>query len=53
MFLELLLKCDNSDSNVLLLQNPNRHLNSMALILWTTKDQTFILITSLGINRLF
>jgi len=25
----------------------------MALILWTAKDQTFILIFSLGVNRLF
>ncbi len=25
----------------------------MALILWTTKDQTFILISSLGVNKLF
>jgi len=53
MILILLLKHDNSDSNVLLLQDPNRHLSSMALILWTTKDQTFILISSLRINRLF
>jgi len=47
------LKCDNSDSNVLLFQDPNRHLSSMAIILWTTKDQTFILIFFLGVNMLF
>jgi hypothetical protein len=35
------------------LQDHNRHLNSMTLILWTTKDQTFILISFLGVNKLF
>jgi hypothetical protein len=53
MILILLLKHDNVDSNILLLQDPNRHLSFMALIIWTTKDQTFILISFLGINRLF
>ncbi len=56
IILILLLKHDNFDSNILLLQDPNKHLNSMALILWTTKDQAFILISflgSLGINKLF
>ncbi len=53
MILILLLKHDNFDSNIFLLQDPNRHLSSMALILWTTKDQAFILISSLGVNRLF
>jgi hypothetical protein len=53
MILILLLKHDNSDSNILLLQDPNKHLSSMALILWTTKDQAFILISSLGVNKLF
>jgi hypothetical protein len=53
MILILLLKDDNFDSNILLLQDPNIHLNSMALILWTIKDQTFILISSLGVNMLF
>jgi hypothetical protein len=53
MFLKLLLKHDNSNSNILLLQDPNRHLSSMALILWTTKDQALILISSLGVNMLF
>ncbi len=36
-----------------LLQDLNKHISSIALILWTTKDQTFILISSLGINMLF
>jgi hypothetical protein len=53
MILKLLLKCDNCDSNILLCQDPNRHLSSMALILWTTKDRAFILISSLGVDRLF
>jgi hypothetical protein len=54
MFLKLLLKHDNSDSNILLLlQDPNKYLSFMALILWTTKDQTLILISSLGVNKLF
>jgi hypothetical protein len=53
MFLKLLLKHDNSDSNILFLQDPNRHPSSMALIIWTTKDQTLILISSLRINKLF
>jgi hypothetical protein len=53
MFMKLLLKCDNSNSNVLLLQDLNRHLSSMALILWTTKDQAFILVSFLGVNMLF
>ncbi len=38
MFLKLLLKYDNFDSNILLFQDPNKHLSSMALILRTTKD---------------
>jgi hypothetical protein len=52
MILILLLKHDNSDSNIIFLQDPNKHLSSMALILWTAKDQTLILISSLGVNRL-
>jgi hypothetical protein len=48
-----LLKNDNFDSNILLLQHPNRHLNSMALIIWTTKDQALILISSIIVNKLF
>jgi hypothetical protein len=53
MILILLLKHDNSDSNIFLLQDPNRHLSFMALIIWPTKDQAFILISSLGVNKLF
>jgi hypothetical protein len=53
MFLKLLLKHNNYDSNILLLQNPNKHLSYMALFLWTTKDQALILISSLKVNRLF
>jgi hypothetical protein len=53
MFQKLLLKHDNSNSIILLLQDPNKHLSSMALILWTTKDQAFILISFLGANKLF
>jgi len=53
MILKLLLKHDNSYSNIFLLQDPNKHLSFMALILWTTMDQTFIFISSLGVNRLF
>ncbi len=53
MILILLLKHDNFDSNIPLLQDRNRHLSFMALILWTTRDQTLILISSLGVNRLF
>jgi len=53
MILILLLKHDNYDLNILLLQDFNRHLSSMALILWITKDQTLILISSLGVNMLF
>jgi hypothetical protein len=47
------LKHENFDTNIFLLQDLNRQLSSMALILWTTKDQTFILISSLGVNKLF
>jgi hypothetical protein len=53
MILIPLLKHDNFDSNITLLQDPNRHISSMALILWTIKDQALILISSLGVNRLF
>jgi hypothetical protein len=53
MILMLLLKRDNFDSNIIILLDPNRHLNFMALILWTTKDHALILISSLGVNRLF
>jgi hypothetical protein len=53
MILILLLKHENSDSNILFLQDPYKHLSSMALILWTTKDQTLILISILGVNKLF
>jgi hypothetical protein len=53
MILILLLKHDNFDSNISLFQDHNRHLSSMALILWTTRDQAPILISSLGVNRLF
>jgi len=53
MILKLLLKCDNSYSNIFLHQNSNRHLSSMALTIWITKDQSLILIFSLGVNRLF
>ncbi len=53
MILILLLKHDNSDSNILLLQDLNRHLSSMALILWTMKDQALILIFFLRVNMLF
>jgi hypothetical protein len=53
MILILLLKHDNSDSNIFLLQDPNRHLSFMALIIWPTKDQALILISSLGVNKLF
>jgi hypothetical protein len=49
----LLLMHDNSDSNIPLFQDPNRHISFMALILWTTKDQALILISSLGVNMLF
>ncbi len=49
----LLLKHDNYDSNILFLQDHNRHLSFMALILWTTMDQTLILISSLRVNMLF
>ncbi len=48
-----LLKHNNSNSNIFLLQDFNRHLSSMALILRTTKDQALILIFSLGVNMLF
>jgi hypothetical protein len=48
-----LLKHDNFDSNIFLFQDYNRHLCFMALILWTTKDQALILISSLRVNRLF
>jgi len=48
-----LLKHDNSDSNIFLLQDPYKHLSSMTLILWTTKDQALILISFLGVNKLF
>jgi hypothetical protein len=47
-----LLKHDNFDLNIFLFQDPNKHLNSMALILWTTKDHALILISSLGANML-
>jgi len=53
MFLKLLLKHENFDSNNFLLQDPNKHLSSMALILWTIKHHTLILISSLGVNKLF
>jgi hypothetical protein len=53
MIMIFLLKHDNSDSNIFLLQDPNIHLSSMALILWTTKDQALILISSLRVNRVF
>jgi predicted nucleic acid-binding protein len=53
MILIFLLKHENFDSNILLFQDPNKHLNSTALILWTTNDETLILISSLGINMLF
>jgi hypothetical protein len=52
-FWYFLLKHDNPDSNIFFLQDFNRHLNSMALIIWTTKDQTLILISFLRVNRLF
>jgi len=38
---------------LLLLQDPYIHLNSIVLILWTTKDQSLILIFFLGVNMLF
>jgi len=53
MILILLLKHDNSDSNIFLFQDPYKHLSSMTLILWTTKDQALILISFLGVNKLF
>jgi hypothetical protein len=53
MILIFLLKHDNSDSNIFLFQDPNRHLSSMALILWTTKDHALILTFSLRVNMLF
>jgi hypothetical protein len=53
MILILLLKHDNFDSNIFLLQDLYKHLSSMTLILWTTKDQALILISSLGANMLF
>jgi hypothetical protein len=53
MFMKLLLKHNNFGSNILLLQGPYRHLNTMVLILWTTKDQLLILISSQGVNKLF
>jgi hypothetical protein len=53
MIMILLLKHDNSDSNIFLFQDPKRHLSSMALILWITKDQTLILISFLRVNMLF
>ncbi len=34
-------------------QNPYKHLSSIVLMLWTTRDHSFILISSLGINMLF
>ncbi len=36
-----------------LLQDPYKHLSSIVLILWTTRDQSFISISSLGVNKLF
>jgi hypothetical protein len=53
MILILLLKHDNSNSNIPFLQDPNRHIGSMALILWTINDQTFIFISFLRVNMLF
>jgi hypothetical protein len=53
MFLKFLLKYNDYTSHILFLQDPNRHLNFMALILWTTKDQSLVLISFLGFNRLF
>ncbi len=53
MILIFLLKHDNSDSNIFVFQEFNSHLIFMALILWITKDQTPILISFLGVNRLF
>ncbi len=53
MFLELLLKYYNSNSNIFLLQDFNTHLSFMALIVWITKDEALILISFLGVNRLF
>jgi hypothetical protein len=53
MIMIFLLKHDKSDSNIFLFQNPNQHLSSMALILWTTKDQALMLISSLGVKNLF
>jgi len=53
MFMKLLLKHNNFASNIILLQGPYRRLNIMVLILWTTKDQSFILISSQGVNKLF
>jgi hypothetical protein len=44
MILILLLKHDNYDSNIFLLQGPNKYLSSMALILSTTKNKAFIFI---------
>jgi hypothetical protein len=49
----LLLKHDNFNFNILLLQNPNRHISFMALIIWTTRDHALILISFLGVNMLF
>ncbi len=53
MLLKLLLKYNDCVSNLFLFQDLNRHLSSMALILWTTKDKSLILISFLGVNRLF
>jgi hypothetical protein len=53
MIMIFLLKPDSFGSNIFFLQDPNKHLSSMALILWITKDHAFILISSLGVNRLF
>jgi hypothetical protein len=53
MIMIYLLKHDNFDSNIFLLQDSNRHIDSMALILWTIKNQALILISSLGVNMLF
>ncbi len=49
--MKLLLKYNNSYSNILLFQNPNIHISFMALILWTTKDHALIYLSSLGLFR--
>jgi hypothetical protein len=36
-----------------LFQDPYKHLSSIVLILWTTRDQLLILISFLGVNKLF